>query len=159
MPQFVLLRHETPPTQQDPSHWDLMLEVQPGGALATWKLETLPRDWRQALAAQSHAAGAAGGQDHLGAQDSNNWVEARRLADHRRKYLEYEGSLSGDRGAVHRCDRGACAMIEVSAVCVRVELDGEFIRGMVALQPVDAPHASGAGGAWRLSVAVDSAAD
>jgi hypothetical protein len=78
MARFVILRHTMPPSSPRRSHWDLMLED--GPALKTWALDQLPTP-----------EGA---------------VEGERLADHRRAYLDREGPVSGDRGAVSRWDTG-----------------------------------------------------
>lgn len=59
-------------------HWDFMLEA--GDVLRTWRLAEPP------------APGKA--------------VRAEFLADHRRKYLDYEGPVSGNRGTVKRWDAG-----------------------------------------------------
>ena len=55
-------------------HWDLMLES--GDALATWALKHSP--------------------------DSAQPIAAEQLPDHRLAYLDYEGPISGGRGAVTR---------------------------------------------------------
>jgi hypothetical protein len=74
MPQFVILRHETPPASLQPSHWDLLLEH--GAALKTWSFT----DW----------------------PTLDNTISAEQKPDHRRVYLTYEGELTGNRGSVAR---------------------------------------------------------
>ncbi|MFO1094461.1 MAG: DNA polymerase ligase N-terminal domain-containing protein [Planctomycetaceae bacterium] len=64
-------------------HWDLMLES--GGVLRTWRLLNEPATGRR--------------------------VPAERLADHRLKYLDYEGPVSGGRGIVARWDYGTYAQL------------------------------------------------
>ena len=59
-------------------HWDFMLEA--GKSLRTWRLMSPPT------------------------QDSE--VGAEPLANHRLRYLDYEGPVSGDRGHVARWDAG-----------------------------------------------------
>ena len=59
-------------------HWDLMLEC--GDALQTWRLDRIP-----AVAAT---------------------ISAEPLPDHRLMYLDYEGSVSGNRGTVKQIDKG-----------------------------------------------------
>jgi hypothetical protein len=59
-------------------HWDLMLQV--GAALKTWRLPQPPAPGRS--------------------------MPALSLPDHRLDYLEYEGPVSGKRGAVIRCAGG-----------------------------------------------------
>jgi hypothetical protein len=99
MPSFVLLYHDCPPNYERPSHWDLMLES--GDVLCTWALERLPRDWQ---AAHSRTAAIYSNCPALAVDNS---VAALRLGDHRRDYLQLEGPLSGDRGAVTRIASGS----------------------------------------------------
>jgi hypothetical protein len=77
-PRFALLYHAMEATAGRHDHWDLMLEH--GGGLVTFELLRLPT--------------------------GKELFEARRLADHRLAYLEYEGHISGNRGNVVRLDRG-----------------------------------------------------
>jgi len=78
-------------------HWDLMLED--GPALATWQLGRLPQ-----------------------APDS---IPAHRLADHRLRYLDYEGPISGDRGTVARWDQGTYQTLKRSETEWVVRLAGQ----------------------------------
>jgi hypothetical protein len=64
-----------------PTHYDLMLES--GALLATWQLAASPE-------------GMKAGQE----------IPARRLKEHRREYLTYEGEVSKGRGRVDRLDGG-----------------------------------------------------
>jgi hypothetical protein len=105
MPRFVILEHRWRGT-----HWDLMLEVEPGGPLRTWALDQAP------IVAEPHEA-----------------IPARALPDHRAAYLTYEGPISGDRGEVRRVDAGTFAVIEWADACVVVELAGETTRGRLVL--------------------------
>lgn len=77
-PRFALLHHTMEAVAGRCDHWDLMLEHE--GALITFEVERLP----------SEASS----------------FQARRLADHRLAYLEYEGHISDNRGHVIRLDRG-----------------------------------------------------
>src|SRR6266516_4579452 len=98
MPRFVLLYHDCPPKYERPSHWDLMIEA--GEMLRTWALERLPRSWRDL---QNRTAAVYSNCAAVAETDS---VSARMLGDHRRDYLEFEGPLSGERGAVIRIAAG-----------------------------------------------------
>jgi hypothetical protein len=87
MPRFVILRHEL----EGEVHWDLMLDDdQAAGhsdddrSLLTWSLSENP----------------------LAAHGADTVIPARRLADHRRLYLDYEGPISGNRGTVTRIEQG-----------------------------------------------------
>jgi hypothetical protein len=73
--RYVVLRHDG---INDP-HFDLMLELTAGAALATWRLPVWPLGGRARVI---------------------------RLADHRRDYLDYEGPVSGNRGTVSRVASG-----------------------------------------------------
>ena len=61
-------------------HWDLMLEV--SAVLKTWRLAKAPDMNGQRIAAEP-------------------------IGDHRVFYLDYEGAVQGDRGAVTRWDAGS----------------------------------------------------
>ena len=119
MPRFVLLTHEC--SLPSASHWDLMLEH--AGVLLTWRLSQLPEAWR------SVAPGVGGGLTQL---------EAERIADHRIAYLDYEGPISGNRGRVTRWDRGHYNRLEETTDSLRVELEGDRVRGVVEL-PIGRP--------------------
>jgi hypothetical protein len=82
-------------------HWDLMLEA--GTVLRTWAIEELPEPGR-----------------HL---------PARKLADHRLLYLDYEGEIGGARGFVRRWDCGTFDWREDTQRHVAVELCGSRLRG------------------------------
>jgi hypothetical protein len=91
--QFALLRHwaeNSPPAAQcdtgHPCHWDLLLETD-SDHLLTWRLDWVPD--RQIMAGQPPMA-----------------ISGRRLAGHRRLYLDYEGPISGDRGCVTKVMTG-----------------------------------------------------
>ena len=75
-------------------HYDVMFETLPGSQLATWRVSRWPIEQR---------------------------VEAKRLRDHRRFYLEFEGDLSDSRGRVERVAGGACTVnvLEASVFEVR----------------------------------------
>ena len=93
-------------------HWDLMLEA--GAVLHTWRLAAPP----------DASAGA---------------IAATALADHRLMYLDYEGPISGQRGAVTRWDTGAYAEELESLPEARCySFEGNRVRGRVRLD-----HAAG----------------
>ena len=89
------------------------------GALKTWALA-------QAPAARSEQSAEA-------------------LADHRLHYLDYEGPVSGDRGAVSRWDRGDYTVQQQTADQWRVLLAGRVLRGPLLLTRL--PSGSGQ---WRF---------
>lgn len=97
---FVLLEHRAP----DGTHWDLMIAIENGGALATWRLAENP----------------IGGMSRP--------IAAERIADHRVAYLEYEGEISGGRGVVRRLDRGEAHDFVVSERSATAKLIGQRLR-------------------------------
>ena len=76
--KFVVLFHKMPAESERNDHWDLML--QDDERLLTWELSEYP------------AAGST--------------LDATRLPDHRLKYLEYQGPISGNRGEVIQVLKG-----------------------------------------------------
>ena len=99
MLRYVILAHDHPF-----SHWDFLLERQPGGALRSWRLLEEP------------VAGSC--------------CPAEALPDHRRLYLDYEGPVSGDRGVVAQVDAGTYAPAADSGPEWRIRLSGR--RGLAA---------------------------
>lgn len=81
--RFVLLRHEMPALEKLESHWDLMLELT--SSLLTFQCLQLPP------------------KTPFG-QSFN--LETLRIADHRMRYLEYEGPISKGRGTVFQVAKG-----------------------------------------------------
>jgi hypothetical protein len=116
---FVLLRHRL----SDSTHWDLMLDT--GQVLATWQ-----------FAADPAAVASDRGQIPL---------SARRLPDHRRFYLDYEGPVSGNRGEVARIDQGVYLLLDERPDQWTVELHGSVLAGRFRLF-ADPPGSD----CWRL---------
>lgn len=65
-------------------------------------------------------------------------LPARRLADHRPAYLEYEGPISRDRGTVRRCDSGRYEALSWASDRVVLRLSGGALTGIVELRRTDA---------------------
>lgn len=76
--RFVLLFHQFPSRHQRQDHWDLMLESD--NTLLTWALSEMP--------------------------ESGKSIPAVPLADHRLRYLDYQGQVSEDCGWVTQVTRG-----------------------------------------------------
>lgn len=106
MSRFVILRHEVPASFPGGSHWDLMLE-QPTD-LMTWSLPELP--------------------------EPQHTVAVEALAPHRKLYLDYEGSVSGDRGHVRQWDTGSLCWLEQHADRITVQVEGRHLRGIIELR-------------------------
>lgn len=71
-------------------HFDLMIEAEPGGVLNTWRCDRWPL---------------------------NGLIPFKRLPPHRRKYLEFEGTLSDNRGFVRKVESGLCS-VTIEGECV-----------------------------------------
>lgn len=97
--------------EHDHPHWhlDFMLEV--GPVLRTWRLDAIPQP--------------------------NECVNAQPIGDHRLAYLDYEGPVSGGRGAVKRWDAGTFAVVESSADRWIVDLAGVRLIGRAVLERRD----------------------
>ncbi|OYP38397.1 hypothetical protein [Rhodopirellula sp. MGV] len=104
-PRFAILRHHVgrafrreprceDATAVQPVHWDWLFQTPMGERLSTWSTEELgsPFPW-----------------------DETQRYEAIRIADHRLKYLDYEGDIGGDRGTVRRIAEGAIVRFDLGS--------------------------------------------
>src|ERR1700722_6865040 len=89
-------------------HWDFMLEHE--GVLRTWRLVSPP--------------------------DTDSTISAELLDDHRIAYLDYEGTVSGDRGTVQRWDGGMYETLESTSRGLVLNLAGEKLVGVTPLQKI-----------------------
>jgi hypothetical protein len=118
-------------------HWDLMLEA--GAVLRTWR-----------LAAPLSLQGGT--------------VASTVSFDHRLAYLDYEGPISGGRGAVVREEHGTFTVLQEEQGELTVRMEGQHLRGILVVtatadtpgQAVFTPDASAAqsppvGGADRTA--------
>jgi hypothetical protein len=101
--RFVILFHEHP----DGDHWDLMLETEI--ALTTWAVPPQP------LPLHSFEC------------------RVKKLPDHRRCYLDYEGTISDQRGSVRRLDSGTYEMETPE----RFRLHGNLFNGIISTQQLE----------------------
>jgi hypothetical protein len=102
--RFVILHH----VQREGEHWDLMLEH--GPALQTWQLERNPvEQWDRAIA-------------------------ARKIFDHRKDFLTYEGPISRNRGEVERVESGFMEWEKLTDRECVVWLGGNIIAGTFRLR-------------------------
>jgi len=101
--RFAILHHTTGCGE----HWDLLLEH--GDVLLAWQLLCEP----------------AGPQSLP--------IPARRIADHRKLYLDYEGPISRDRGHVTRVDAGTVEIEKLTGEECVVTLRGKRLSGRFAL--------------------------
>jgi len=103
--RYVILHHRL----DQGEHWDLMLEQ--GEVLLTWQLLREP------------------------VNRENLPIPARRIGDHRKAYLDYEGPLTGNRGTVRRVDSGVVEIEENTPKCIRFKLNGGRLWGSFLLRP------------------------
>jgi hypothetical protein len=101
---FALLKHTT----CDDVHWDFIIEVPGCALLPTWRLLKDP------LACPGDIA-------------------AKRIADHRPLFLDYEGKLSGNRGRVRRLDRGEAVVEQFGPRRLVATLDGGRLQGRIEI--------------------------
>ncbi len=106
MLRFVILSHELPPDSERADHFDLMLESDPEGPLATWELPEFP----------------CVGEEYA----------ARQLPPHRRAYLDYEGPMSNNRGHVTRVASGTCEWLTPT----RLKLTGEQLTAVLTIESI-----------------------
>ncbi len=97
--RFVILHHSVAGSE----HWDLMLEHD--DVLLTWQLAAEP------------------------VNVSSLPIMARRIEDHRKAYLDYQGAISGGRGHVSRVDAGTMHLKEFTARRFLIRLDGLRLVG------------------------------
>jgi hypothetical protein len=103
--RLVILEH-----RWDGVHWDVMVEIpdRPDGPLATWAVDEPIRPDAE--------------------------LPARRLPDHRRVYLEYEGPISGGRGEVRRVAQGNASVREWTEAQVELDVRGDQLEGILSLR-------------------------
>lgn len=103
--KLVILEH-----RWDGVHWDVLVEIpgQPDGPLATWAVDAPIR--------------------------ADEDLPARRLPDHRRVYLEYEGPVSGGRGDVRRVAQGNASVRVWTEAWVELEVRGDQLDGILSLR-------------------------
>ncbi|MCO6436687.1 MAG: hypothetical protein J5J06_06320 [Phycisphaerae bacterium] len=101
--RFVILHHR----RAQGEHWDFMLEA--GDVLMTWQLSREPT-----------------GPEALP-------IPARRIADHRKAYLDYEGPVSGNRGTVTRVESGTFELLSQIPDRIEFRLAGEKFVGRFAI--------------------------
>ncbi|MEN8127501.1 MAG: DNA polymerase ligase N-terminal domain-containing protein [Planctomycetota bacterium] len=100
--QFVIQQHTTP----EGVHWDLMLEAD--NTLWTWRLNVPPAEM---------------GDEPIGAE---------RIADHRLRFLTYEGPVQSNTGQVRIADKGTYTENRVGTAhptCLTLELHGTILNG------------------------------
>jgi hypothetical protein len=79
-----------------------------------------------------------------------NAIPARRIQDHRRFYLDYEGPVSGNRGHVTRVDRGTYTLLNQQPRHWSVRLAGSVLIGTFDLEAKDDLKEADAGEKWTV---------
>lgn len=87
-------------TGWEEDHYDWMMEIPGEKGLRTWRIPCPPQ--REA-------------------------VVGRRIQDHRKRYLDYEGEIAGGRGRVRRIRGGTFEWIELREERIVVSLEGEIL--------------------------------
>jgi len=98
--RFVILHHQSP----SGNHWDVMLETE--STLSTWSIPP------QCPSGMSFSCPAT------------------QLPTHRKHYLDYEGELTGNRGAVLRVDAGTYEQLSAETF----QLHGKHFTGTLTLK-------------------------
>ena len=110
--RFVILHHHQLDGEQNDhqfkEHWDFMIEQ--AETLATWQLFENPT------------------------QNPNSEIQAKRIADHRKAYLEYEGPVSQNRGQVQQIESGTCVVKKSAPTNWIIELKGKKLVGQYELR-------------------------
>ncbi len=104
MNNFVIQHH----TLATSEHWDLMLEQTNG--LATWQIPLPLEKW------------------------ADQTTDCRKLPDHRKTYLTYEGPVSKNRGQVNIVYRGIYKLIISTASVWKLQLIGDILRLSINLE-------------------------
>lgn len=93
--------------EDEPTHWDLMLEAD--GVLRTYRLDLPPEDLadRACTATQIH--------------------------DHPLRFLTYQGGVNKGLGNARIVDSGTYQQIEDSGQSIRLDFNGEILRGEFSL--------------------------
>lgn len=139
MPRTVVLRHDLPDGSH---HYDWLIEPMGSAAAAADDDAMADPDRRELIAWRlPHPPD--------GAAESS--MKADRLPPHRRRYLDYEGPISGGRGSVRRVSSGEAEVLTDSAD--RFEARGRMADRAFSMAAT--PAAESGASAWRLTVTWD----
>jgi len=97
--------------QDEPAHWDLMLEAD--GVLLTYRLDLSPK---QLLGRQAAAT---------------------KIFDHPLKFLTYQGSVNKGLGRVQIADSGTYRLLDQNPKLLLLDLDGQILAGQFRLVHID----------------------
>ncbi|MHC4696690.1 MAG: DNA polymerase ligase N-terminal domain-containing protein, partial [Planctomycetota bacterium] len=122
--RFVILHHKI----DGGEHWDLMFEQ--GEVLLTWQLLREPVAPVPVAPVSNRCDSRVENPSH---SRSHLPIPARRIGEHRKAYLDYEGPISGGRGHVHRVDAGTVEFEQLTANKCVMDLHGDRLRGRYSL--------------------------
>jgi hypothetical protein len=108
--KFVVQRHER---QNQPTHWDLMLEA--GVFLETYRIGKPPEQW------------------------GSEPIEAVRIFDHPLKFLTYEGGVNKGKGSVKIADQGTYRVVSQNENQLILEFTGVILKGEFIFVTVGGP--------------------
>jgi len=114
MARFVILRHDVPDQEY---HWDWMFDIT-GDLLTTY---SFPRRLCEEIEKENGRVASG---------------TVKRLSDHRREYLDYEGLVSGNRGSVRKIDSGEFRLLEPD----HFEIRGPRFQGTLRFFHSDLDH-------------------
>jgi bifunctional non-homologous end joining protein LigD len=102
--RYVIQRHER---QDEPVHWDLMLET--GEILETYRVNKPPEEW------------------------GKEPIEAEKIFDHPLKFLTYEGSVNKGKGKVTIAEAGTYLVLTAGEKQRQLEFTGRVLKGIFQL--------------------------
>ena len=100
---YVILKHTTP----EGTHFDFMLENE--NHLSTWRIQIPPAELKTTPA------------------------KAEKIFDHPKKFLTYEGPVTGNRGSVRRWDEGTYRVLDEEDRRLALDVRGAIVSGHLAL--------------------------
>ena len=109
--RFVIQHHIC-----EDNHYDLMIES--GDILLTWRISS----------------------NDIGPLFEGAKIRVKKIQDHRKDYLSYEGPISGDRGRVEIFDSGECELIsekKENKNLYQYQINGRIFKYRIRLQQAD----------------------
>jgi len=104
--KFSIRSHEVPDSSGRKDHWDFFLEAD--GRLLSWEIQPF-------------------------SQDQPIQTPAIRRKDHRLLYLDFEGSIPGDRGVLNAIDLGTLHWETLSSMVISGTIFGKIYQGSFRL--------------------------
>jgi hypothetical protein len=108
--RFVIHHHLS-----ENEHYDLMIETEEKEMLTTWRIT--PVD--------------------LALLQKNAEIKAKRIQDHKKFFLDYEGPLSRGKGRVKLYDSGICGLNRKDGKVFKYSLSGKILKGIIRIAPAE----------------------